>query len=64
MLGEGAVRLAVMTTTQMELDIPQLRREWVQECESLFMNQLDELPPLREINHKIPLIDESKVYHH
>ena len=63
-LGEGAVRLAVMTTTQMELDIPQLRREWVQECESLFMNQLDELPPLREINHKIPLIDESKVYHH
>ena len=64
LLGEGAVRLAVMTTTQIELDIPQLQREWVQECESLFVNQLDELPPLREINHKIPLIDESKVYHH
>ena len=63
-LEEGAVWLAVMTTTQMELDIPQLQREWVQECESLFMNQLDELPPLREINHKIPFIDESKVYHH
>ena len=53
-----------MTTIQTESDIPRLRSEWVQECEDLFKNQLDELPPLREINHRIPLIDESKVYHH
>ena len=33
-------------------------------CADSFMNQPDELPPLREINHRIPLIDKSKVYHH
>ena len=47
-----------------DLDIPRLRNEWVDACDGLFVNQPDELPPLREINHKIPLIDESKVYHH
>lgn len=47
-----------------ELEIPQLWKNWVLECEDLFMNQLDELPPLREINHRIPLINESKIYHH
>ena len=63
-LGEGAVQLTAMTATQTESDIPRLRSEWVQECENLFANQLDELPPLREINHRIPLIEESKTYHH
>ena len=47
-----------------ESDIPRLWKEWIQVCADLFMNQPDELPPLREINHRIPLIDESKVYHH
>ena len=47
-----------------ESDIPRLRKEWIQVCADSFMNQPDELPPLREINHRIPLIDESKVYHH
>ena len=71
-LREGVVRIAVMSTTKGEpkegrmtdLDIPQLRNEWIRLCEGLFANQPDELPPLREINHKIPLIDESRVYHH
>lgn len=45
-------------------DIPQLRKEWTRVCEDSFMNQPDELPPLREINHRIPLIEESKTYHH
>ena len=47
-----------------ESDIPRLRREWTQTCEDLFANQPDELPPLREINHKIPSTDESKTHHH
>ena len=76
-LGEGVVRLAAMTAAPtdekeqcahpvpwQDSDILQLRKEWIQACEDLFINQTDELPPLREINHKIPLIDESKVYHH
>ena len=67
--GEGVVRVAAMNAEPKEermtdLDIPRLRNEWTQACEGLFINQPDELPPLREINHKIPLIDESKAYHH
>ena len=53
-----------VNTKLTESDVPRLRREWTQTCEDLFANQPDELPPLREINHKIPLIDESKTYHH
>jgi len=78
--GEGAAQLTMMTdgkreqdnhsvpkhmdTTSAESDIPRLRKEWIQTCEDMFANQLDELPPLREINHKIPLIDDTKTYHH
>lgn len=51
-------------TGLVESDIPRLRKKWVEACEESFANQPDELPPLREINHKIPLIDESKAYHH
>ena len=47
-----------------ESDIQRLREEWSRACEDLFINQGDELPPLREINHKIPLIDEMRTYHH
>ena len=78
-LGEGAVCLAMMNVMERdpgtgelkqqdnrmaESDIPQLQEEWVRTCEDMFINQPDELPPLREINHRIPLIDESKGYHH
>jgi hypothetical protein len=75
--GRGAVRMAAMATGPMkdagstqadaeltESDIPRLRKEWIQICDDIFANQPDELPPLREINHRIPLIDDSKVYHH
>ena len=47
-----------------ESDILWLRKEWIQVCVDLFMNQPNKLPPLREINHKIPLIDKLKVYHY
>ena len=50
--------------TLTEVDIPRLRQEWVRVSEDLFRNQPDELPPLREINHRILLIDETKTYHH
>ena len=79
-LGEDVVHLAMLETTlthdigtkepkpqpsgMTEADIPRLRKEWVRACEDLFVNQPDELPPLREINHKIPLIDETRSYHH
>lgn len=74
--GEGAVRLTMMKTTPLEVeeqepsdgmtesDIPRLCEQWMRICKDLFENQPDELPPLREINHRIPLIDETKTYHH
>ena len=56
--------LSELNTGLTEVDIPRLRQEWVKVCDDLFKNQPDELPPLREINHRIPLIDETKTYHH
>jgi len=47
-----------------EEDLPQLRDKWLQACRESFESQPDELPPLREINHSIPLIDEKRQYHH
>ena len=52
-------------TTQMrERDIPHLREQWTAECRMSFESQPDRLPPLREINHRIPLVDESKRHHY
>lgn len=49
-----------LSPTFCEKDIPQLRERWVAECQESFETQPDRLPPLREINHRIPLIDENK----
>jgi hypothetical protein len=43
-----------------EDDIPKLRARWMEECERSLASQPDRLPPLRKINHRIPLIDENK----
>src|SRR5215469_6919038 len=40
-------------------DIPSLRERWRQKCADLFTVPLT-LPPFREVNHEIKLIDESK----
>ena len=48
----------------MDQDIPQLREQWTAECRRSFESQPDRLPPLRKINHRIPLVDESKRHHY
>ena len=46
----------------MEKDIPQLRNWWFQEYKHQLGGMVNRLPPLQEVNHKIPLIEESKHY--
>jgi hypothetical protein len=45
-----------------EEDIPRLREEWMKSCEDIMKGAPERLPPLREINHHIPLVDEKKRY--
>jgi hypothetical protein len=45
-----------------EKDIPRLREEWMKSCKDIMSGAPERLPPLREINHHIPLIDERKRY--
>ncbi|KAF8237725.1 hypothetical protein L208DRAFT_1246154 [Tricholoma matsutake] len=40
-------------------DLPCLREEWKQSCQDI-----NKLPPLREINHHIPLLDKKKKYNY
>ena len=43
-------------------DVPRLCKEWMKSCKDIMQGALDELPPLHEVNHHIPLIDEKKRY--
>ena len=43
-------------------DIPRLRKEWMKSCKDIMQGALNKLPPLQEVNHRIPLIDEKKRY--
>ncbi|KAF8232171.1 hypothetical protein L208DRAFT_1273491, partial [Tricholoma matsutake] len=45
-------------------DLPCLREEWRQSCQDVLNGVPDKLPPLREINHQIPLVDEKKKYNY
>jgi hypothetical protein len=45
-----------------ENDIPQLWNQWFQEYKHRLRGMVKRLPPLREVNHQIPLIDEGKHY--
>jgi hypothetical protein len=45
-------------------DIPCLREEWKNSCQDILGGVPDKLPPLREINHHIPLVDEKKKYNY
>lgn len=47
-----------------EDDIPRLRQQWYEEFSDIFQGAKEELPPLREVNHEIHLIDEDKKYTH
>ncbi|KAG6894503.1 hypothetical protein C0995_014136, partial [Termitomyces sp. Mi166 len=43
-------------------DIPQLHQAWQQEFVDIVNGTKEELPPWREVNHEINLIDEGKQY--
>ncbi|KAF8226260.1 hypothetical protein L208DRAFT_1226040, partial [Tricholoma matsutake] len=45
-------------------DLPCLREEWKQSCQDILNGVPDKLPPLRDINHHIPLVDEEKKYNY
>ncbi|KAF8222097.1 hypothetical protein L208DRAFT_1324353 [Tricholoma matsutake] len=44
-------------------DIPHLRKEWIAACEDILQGP-KRPPPMREINHQIPLMDEGKQYNY
>ena len=48
-----------------EADLPRLREAWQRSAQDIMCPVPLELPPMREVNHHIPLIDENKVekYH-
>ena len=60
----NARRLAGIQATKpfTEEDIPQLREQWFQKYSDVLGGAPSELPPLWEVNHRIPLIDEGKRY--
>ncbi|KAG6869918.1 hypothetical protein C0992_001580, partial [Termitomyces sp. T32_za158] len=41
-------------------DIPNLRRQWQEEFADILNGTKEELPPWRDVNHEINLIDEHK----
>ena len=63
------VLLAVMDMNLNELnedkeELPDLRKKWVESAADILTGAPPHLPPLREVNHKIPLIDENKRYNY
>ncbi|KAJ3015068.1 hypothetical protein NUW54_g1142 [Trametes sanguinea] len=45
-----------------EEELNKLRDKWYKATEDIMRPPLEELPPFREVNHRIPLIDEKKIY--
>ncbi|KAI0792980.1 hypothetical protein BC629DRAFT_1287372, partial [Irpex lacteus] len=47
-------------------DVPRLRERWLTEYADMLAGVPERLPPMREINHRIPIIDEKHTYryHH
>ena len=45
-----------------EEELNRLRERWYKETEDIMRPAPETLPPYREINHRIPLIDEKKLY--
>lgn len=58
-----AEQLAKMSTLTIR-DVPRLREAWITECQDIMNGTPSKLPPLREINHRIPLIEPDKVYNY
>lgn len=47
-----------------EEEIPRLRQEWMEGNADIMNGAPPKLPPLREINHRIPIIEEGKTYNY
>ncbi|KAF8239632.1 hypothetical protein L208DRAFT_1236749, partial [Tricholoma matsutake] len=45
-------------------DIPRLWEEWLEICKDILKGVPKRPPPMREINHQIPLVDEKKRYNY
>src|ERR1700720_2572243 len=45
-----------------EEQLPDLRKNWVESAKDILSGVPNHLPPLQEVNHKIPIIDEEKQY--
>jgi len=45
-----------------EEDIPRLKQQWYNNYKEILQGMKEELPPLREVNHKINLIDPNAKY--
>src|ERR1700720_3111014 len=63
------VVLAVMDAnlnalTKDEEQLPDLRKSWVELAKDILSGAPNHLPPLREMNHKIPIINEEKQYNY
>jgi len=63
------VLLAIMDANLNELKeeeevLPDLRKQWMKNAADILGGAPDRLPPLREVNHKIPLMDENMRYNY
>ena len=56
--------LKSMATKISEAELARMRQEWLDSCQDILNGAPPCLPPLREINHRIPIVDESKVYNY
>ncbi|SJL18179.1 uncharacterized protein ARMOST_21756 [Armillaria ostoyae] len=45
-------------------DTPRLCARWMESCRDIMGGILEELPPLRAVNHEIPLINDKAKYHY
>jgi hypothetical protein len=52
------------TTKLTETDIPALRDRWMEISKDIMSGVPETMPPLRAVNHRIPLIDDNKVYNY
>jgi hypothetical protein len=47
-----------------EDELPDLQKKWVESVADIFTGASLHLPPLKEVNHKISLIDKNKQYNY
>jgi hypothetical protein len=45
-------------------DIPRLRKQWMDSCKDILNGVPEKLPPMRGVNHHIPLMDDNAKYNY